>query len=362
MPDESMPVRSPGPRRRRRTARAVALAVVGVLVAGMVVAAVTAWSLLYRPEHDVPAGKPAEVVLEKGMTTSAIAEELVAEGVVANALRFRVSARSAGADGDLRAGTYQLETGMTDDAVIARLKQGPPVEFVEVPIPEGFTAKQVAARVAKRTGISKDELLALMTRGAPELAAERPYLKGAYRDSLEGYLFPATYRVKEGASARQVVDMMLDKFEIEMARIDLAYARSKNLTPADVVNVASMIEREARLAKERKLISSVIYNRLKRDMRLQLCATVLYEMPPGTTRLTYADLESRSPYNTYRIAGLPPGPISNPGRASLEAAARPSKTDYLYYVLTGEDGSHTFTSDYGAFQRAVVHSRVLTAD
>lgn len=349
-------------RRRGRRGRRVAVAVLSVLVLLVIAAAAGASYLLYKPDHNIAAGTPVELTVAKGASTAAIAEQLAGAGVVDNALMFRVKARSADADGDLRAGDYALETGMGYEAAIAALKKGPALVFTDVTIPEGFTAKQIAARFAKRAGLSEAELLTLVTTGAPQFAAEHPYLKGAFRDSLEGYLFPATYRVKEGTSAEQVIETMLDKFDSVMADVDLTYAASKNLTLQDTVVIASMIEREARLDKERRTISSVIYNRLKADMRLQLCATVLYEMPPGTTRLTYADLELDSPYNTYKNAGLPPGPISNPGQKSLQAAARPSATKFLYYVLTGEDGSHTFTSNYAEFQQAVKHSRELTAD
>lgn len=348
--------------RRRSRVRTVVLVLLAAVVLLAAAAAVIGWDMLYRRNHDIAAGEPVEITIAKGSSTSAIAEKLSSAGVVDNALMFRVKTRSAGAEGALRAGTYALTTGMGYEAAIDALKKGPALVFTDVPVPEGFTARQIAARFAKRTDVSEDELLDLVLGGAPDLAEDYPFLKGAYRDSLEGYLFPATYRVKEGASAEQIVRQMLDKFEAEMSDIDLGYAKSKNLTLSDVVVVASAIEREARLDSERRVISSVIYNRLKARMRLQLCATVLYEMPPGTTRLTYADLESDSPYNTYRINGLPPGPISNPGRASLEAAAKPKKTDYLYYVLTGEDGSHTFTSSYAEFQRAVTRSRELTGD
>jgi len=146
--------------------------------------------------------------------------------------------------------------------------------------------------------------------------------------------------------------MMLDAFDANIAKVDLTYARSKNLDVYDVAIIASILERETKLPKEFPLVSSVIYNRLQKPMRLQLCATVLYTLPEGTTKLTEKDLETRSPYNTYIRDGLPPGPISNPGLAALQAAANPAKTSYLYYVLTGKDGSQTFAETYEEFLKA----------
>lgn len=327
------------------------LVTLAVLLSLAGLAAGAAWFLLMRPDHDIAAGTPAQVVIEKGMGTEAIAEELSRVGVVGNALRFRVAARRAGSDGGLKAGEYELTTGMTDTDVIEALERGPEIVVYDVPIPEGFTARQIAARFAKRTGLDEDELLQLMERGAPQYAADYPFLEGAYRDSMEGYLFPATYQVKEGATADTVVRMLLDAFERRTADLDMSYASSKNLTFSDVIIIASAIEREAQLEKERPLVASVIYNRLKAKMRLQLCATVLYELP-GKDSLTLEDLKLDSPYNTYTQAGLPPGPISNPGISSIRAAANPPKTKYLYYVLTGKDGSHTYTTNYEDFLRA----------
>lgn len=336
-----------------------ALALVVVLGAA---SAGAGWYVLTRPDHDIDAGETVEMTIVSGSNTTEIAEQLASAGVVDNARMFRLKVRNAGAGTQLKAGTYTLATGMGYEAALAELAKGPDIVTYTVTIPEGFTTRQIAARFAKRAGIPEDELLELVTTGAPKLAADRPYLKDAYRGSLEGYLFPATYTVKEGASSEQVVEMMLDKFDAEMAGVDLTYAQSKNLTLTDVMILASIVEREARLDSERPIVSSVIYNRLKAKMRLQLCATVLYEMPAGTTRLTYDDLKLDSPYNTYIHNGIPPGPISNPGIKSIKAAAQPKKTDYLYYVLTGEDGSHTFTSSYAAFQKAVGRSRELTGN
>lgn len=325
---------------------ALLLLVIALIVAGI------GWSMLTRPAVDVAHGRPIEVVVAPGSSTASVAETLAQAGIVNNALMFRVRSRLSGSDGKLKAGTYTLATGMPYDRALEKLIAGPDIVYYDVPIPEGFTARQIAERFAARAKVPEDEMLRLVTSGAGEFSADHPYLKDAYGSSLEGFLFPATYRVKEGASARDVVEMLLDQFDKQIATVDLSYAKSKNLTLVDVVVIASVLERETKIPKEFPLVSSVIYNRLAKPMRLQLCATVLYKMPAGTTKLSDADLKKDSPYNTYLHDGLPAGPISNPGLAALKAAAAPAKTSYYYYVLTGKDGSQTFASTYDEFLKA----------
>lgn len=347
---------TPRPHRRdRRPRRRPAVAVVAVctLLAVAGAAAYTAWSMLYKPQHEVAAGAHVELVIEKGESSSQIADSLANAGIVDNALMFRLKAREAGIDGSLKAGTYDLTTGMGYEAAMSKLSKGPDVVYYDVPIPEGFTAEQVAARFAARAQMDEDTFVGLALHGAPEFEADHPYLKDAYGDSLEGFLFPATYRIKKGTTERQAIEMMLDTFDERTADLDLAYAKSKNLTLNDVVTIASILEREVRLSKEYPLVSSVIYNRLKIRMRLQLDSTVFYGLPEGTKVLKKSDLSNGHPYNTYSHYGLPPGPLGNPGMKAMEAAAHPKQTKYLYYVLTGEDGSQTFATNYDDFLKAV---------
>lgn len=348
------PTRSSRSRKRSRAP----LAILGVLVVLALAAVATGWYLLLKPDRSgIAAGQSVEIVIESGASTADIGGTLSSAGVVDNALMFRLKARNGDVAGQLKAGTYAFATGSRYEDVLAALTKGPDIVYFDVVIPEGFTAKQVAARFAKQTGVDEAQMLALVSTGAARFAAERPYLEGANGGSLEGFLFPATYRIKEGTTPEEIVGEMLETFDANMAKVDMTYATSKNLTVFDVVSIASILEREAKVAKERPLVSSVIYNRLKKGMRLQLCATVLYEMPAGTDKLSYEDTKRDTPYNTYVHDGLPPGPISNPGLASLEAAARPADTKYLYYVLTGKDGSQTFCETYAQFQDAVKVNR-----
>lgn len=348
-------VSAPDSARRKKTLAAVAGLAVVVLI--VVVPLVAAWRVLFVPQTRVEAGQPVLVDIPSGAATGEIAEILAEAGVIENASLFRLRARMDGIDADFRPGAYELETGMSYNVVVERLTTGVPVEYVTVTVPEGLTIPETAARIEEATGIPASEFTVLAESQAATFSAAHPYLAEAYRGSLEGYLFPKTYRVVEGSSAADVIEMMLDQFDTEIAAVDLSYPNGRKMSLQEVVTVASIIEREARLAEERPLVSSVIYNRLDRDMLLEMCSTVEYLLPGSRPRLTYEDLEIDSPYNTYIYPGLPPGPIASPGLASLQAAASPAKTDYLYYVLTGEDGSHTFAETYDEFLSAKAQSK-----
>jgi UPF0755 protein len=332
------------PKKLSKRGRTILLSVVSVV---LVVALIGAW-LLLRTEKSVPAGNSVTVVIQPGESTAAIGRQLAYVGVVPNSLMFRLQARFL-ANGKLKDGDYKFKTGMSYDAVIKKMVAGPDIVYYDVVIPEGFTAKQVARRLAARAMIPEDELMSLVTSGAPEFEKEFPFLKGAYGGSLEGYLFPKTYRIKEGTSAKAALRMMLGQFNTEIAGIDLSYAKKHGIETSGVVTIASIIEKEVKLQREYPMVASVIYNRLAKPMRLQLDSTIFYFLPEGETHITNADLFNMSPYNTYRRMGLPPGPLSNPGIEALQAAAKPSTTNYYYYILTGKDGSQTFATTYEQF-------------
>ncbi|MGB4592398.1 MAG: endolytic transglycosylase MltG [Coriobacteriia bacterium] len=347
---------TPGESRDRRRMLATVVVIVGILLA-VGVPSYGAYMLLLRPQIDVVAGLPVQLEIPQGSDTRAIADILAGAGVIDNASMFRLRARVEEIDGQLKPGIYDLTTRMDHREVVDRLLAGPPVAYVSITIPEGFTIEQIAERLEAGVGIPAAEFNELATTGAARFATEWPYLSGIENGSLEGYLFPKTYRIVEGSSATEVIEMMLGQFAKEIAGVDMTYAAGEGLTPHDVVIVASMIEREARIAKERPLVSSVIYNRLRKKMKLEIDATIEYIVPGTRPRLLNRHLKIDSPYNTYMYAGLPQGPISNPGLSSLQAAAHPADTEYLYYVLTGKDGSHTFTVTHEEFLKAKEKSR-----
>lgn len=316
-----------------------------------------AWSILYRVEEVVTEGRPVQIEIENGSTTAAIGAQLAEAGVIPNRTMFRVQARIGRADGKLRSGVYDLATGMSYSSVLDQLQAGPLIEYMSVTIPEGFVVEQVADRLEKQAGIPADETLALAKGGAREFVEDHPYLEDAYDGSLEGYLFPKTYRLKQGATAREALEMMLDQFDREIVEVDTEAAKSRGLGLNELVVLASMVEREAQLDRERPIVASVIMNRLAKNMLLEIDATVEYVLPGNRFRLSYRDTEVDSPYNTYRNKGLPPGPIASPGLASLQAAATPADTRFIYYVLTGKDGTHTFTTNRADFLKAKQKSK-----
>jgi uncharacterized YceG family protein len=230
---------------------------------------------------------------------------------------------------------------------------GPKVTF-----PEGLRREDIAARLDEQTDLSGARYLALT--GPGRLGRQ---LSGADRPvSLEGFLFPATYVIAPDTTVRDLVDMQVQAYRDNTAGVDLRYARSKNLTPYDVLILASMIEREVQVPSERRIVAGVLYNRLRQRMRLDIDATVQYAIGSWKPDLTASDLNVDSPYNTRRYAGLPPGPISNPGLSSIQAAARPRQVPYLYYVAKNDgSGGHYFATTVEQHDRAVARSQANAA-
>ena len=239
--------------------------------------------------------------------------------------------------------------------------KAPPVSTVPptipVTFPEGLRREEIAAILEEKTNLSGQEYLSATAEGA--LGQERAATKRP--TSLEGYLFPATYEIGTETTVPYLVDRQLEAYDANVAGIDLKFAKSKNLTPYEVLIIASMVEREVVVASERPLVAGVIYNRLRLRMRLDIDATVQYAVGDWEP-LTGADLASDSPYNTRKFPGLPPGPIANPGVASIKAAARPKASNFLYYVAR-EDGTnrHYFATSIDQFEQLKAKARANAA-
>jgi UPF0755 protein len=233
----------------------------------------------------------------------------------------------------------------------------PPPKPLRIVFPEGFTRAQMAQRITAVNQIAKNK-----RKVTPRLSARR-YLVLTWRHpfvrrfagagntrTLEGFLFPATYEFTPKTTTKQLVDRQLEAFRRNWAKVDLSYARSRNLTPYDVLIIASMVEKETLVAKERPLVAAVIYNRLKQRMPLGIDATIRYGLGvPPTESLRQSHLANRTPYNTRIHAGLTPTPIANPGLASIRAAARPAKVPYLYFVRKPDKKHHFFTASEREF-------------
>ena len=299
----------------------------------------------------LPDGQEVEVVIPEGAGAREIGIILQEHGVIAltNDFVARVDTLRVGAE--LKPGTYLFKGGMTLDEVIGALRNGPEASAKTFTIPEYFTIEQTAAKVAEvfEGQITAEDFLAC-AKNPSAYTTEFPFVADAYDSSLEGFLFPKTYPVKADATADSVVRMMLSQYQKEIAGIDYTFAESKGLSRYQVLVLASLIEREAQVAEERPIISSVIYNRLAIDMILQIDATAAYAAR-AEGQVTPEHLKVDSPYNTYLHKGLPPGPICSPGLASIQAAAAPETTTYLYYVTKSSgDGSHNFSETYEQHQ------------
>jgi uncharacterized YceG family protein len=223
-----------------------------------------------------------------------------------------------------------------------------------VVFPEGFTRMQMAQRVQAVARIAHRERdVRPLISAKAYLAASHPRVVrgfGSKRLPLEGFLFPATYDFTAHSTSAQLVQQQLKAFRQDWAQLDLSYARSKNLTPYDVLIIASMVEKETLAPDERRLVAAVIYNRLHAHMPLGIDATLRYGLDiPPTQSIRQSQLESDNPYNTRKLPGLPPTPIANPGLASMQAAAHPAKVDYLYFVRKPDKVHHFFTASYTAF-------------
>lgn len=328
----------------RGCAGAAALVCVAFALAGM-------WfQVQLRP---VGAGHGRVVRVARGVELRALADRLRSYGLIRHAGVFYAYARLRGDGERIRAGRYRLSPSMSPGRILDKLVHGRQDLDGLVVIPEGFTVKRIAERLSAKRILAGPSAFMRMARSGAS-GVEAPFPLPAI--GLEGYLFPSSYDFEPGATPEAVAQAMVNEFTAEFYepyRDEIAgCAHSLH----EIVTIASMIEREAEVERDRALIAGVIENRLRRGMRLQIDATVLYGMGYHKSRLLYRDLRTPSPYNTYLHAGLPPGPIANPGLASLLAALRPARHDYLFYVAA-PDRSHVFTRTEAEHNRAVAELR-----
>ena len=282
-------------------------------------------------------GEPPRIVFIRPHTGAlSIAATLKGGGVIRSRLAFLAVAVARGTHGRLLAGEYEFAPGLPLLEIVQRLEQGRGLVH-EVTIPEGFAAQQIAELLADRGLVDRERFISLLRT--------RQFLQqhGVENGSLEGRLFPDTYRLIKGLSEEAIMQRMVRRFQEVFGQEQRARAGELGMSVGEVVTLASLIEREAHVAEERPLISSVFHNRLRRGMPLQSDPTVMYGLSRFSGRLSKANLQTPSPYNTYLNQGLPPGPIANPGRASIMAALYPASSRYLYFV-SKNDGTHAFST------------------
>ena len=325
--------------------------ILGVLF--FIAAAVLCFALSVFMEYTRTTSSEKTVIVQipKGASEKKIAQVLKDNGVIKHEISFRLKMRNSQHRGQLNYGKYTLNKKMCLDDIIAALLQ--PSELakgVKLTIPEGYSAEMIAARCEKIGICNAQDFLKELREGKfnYDFIKDIPDNKNV-KYKLEGYLFPSTYNFSAQADASKVINTLLLEFEKQ-------YNKVKDMLPegmdmAEAVNRAALIEREAKLDSERSMISGVIDNRLKIDMRLQIDASVVYAISDGlydVERVLYKDLEIDSPYNTYKYAGLPAGPICNPGIESIRAAINPVRHKYLYYHTDTQknDGSHIFSETF----------------
>lgn len=300
------------------------------------------------------------IVIPKGSTPNEIISKLTSEGVLANELPTLIYLRTFGDASKLKAGEYQFESPLTPLQVLQELEKGEE-RTAKLTIPEGYTRFDIAKRIAEKfpqsPAMSEKEILALMD-DTSLIKDFDPQAK-----NLEGYMFPSTYSFPKGTTTQQIIKTMVEQFKKTWKPEWNERARQLGRTPREIVTIGSMIETESKFDAERQIVASVIYNRLSKGMALGIDQTAVYIAKmenrwDGT--IHKSDLESNSPYNTRKFAGLPPGPISSVSESALDAALNPAQTDYIYYVLNvrKNDGSSVFFNNARDFERAKAEFQV----
>ena len=336
----------------RRVRRSAALLVLLLVTALFVVGGMLYTLQLLAPVTGNKAAPLVLVNIPAGRNAHQIGEILARRHLVRSPLSFVFASRMDGLSGRMHAGRYELSPAMPPRQIAAMMALGETAQDV-LTVPEGYTVRQIARRLAEHHLADEAQFLDVaQTQG-------RTFRVGKWTPpsaDLEGYLFPDTYTVPKGATPRDLIQLMLENF---VRRVIAPHGREAAGSPGGLpaaVTLASLVEREAEVDADRPLIAAVYRNRLKIGMRLQCDATVQYALPEHKARVLYADLRVDSPYNTYRHAGLPPTPIANPGLPSIEAALHPARVGYLYYVA-GAGGRHIFSTTLAQHEKAVALER-----
>jgi UPF0755 protein len=285
------------------------------------------------------------IIVSKGENFSQVADSLQHAGIIRNRFLFVFAGRVLNLTTRMQIGKYRFKSGMSNKEILEDLRLGKTIEFITVTVPEGLKATRVARIYARTLGIDSSRFMLFVNN------SEFAQSLGAGSNTLEGYLMPKTYKFywqeDEGVIAEEMVEQFWNIFD-DSLRSSIGV---RGFSLHEILTLASIIEAETAIDSERTLVAGVYYNRLKKNMRIEADPTVQYIIEDGPRRLRYSDLHRESPYNTYRHYGLPPGPINNPGKASIIAALYPKRHRYLYFVANGQ-GGHTFSKTFADHQRA----------
>lgn len=323
--------------------------ILGCLLGVMVALGVAAYQTIRwaeGPAIPTEAHPPSKVVvIPDGSTFQQVAALLEREGLIKSSFSFVLLGKSQSADRKVHAGEYELNPGMTPAEILAALLNGQ-VVLHPLTIPEGLTIVQIADLVSQEGLADRTEFL--------RLAKDRAFIAslGIKAETLEGYLYPDTYKFPRGVKAREVLAAMVEQLKQVVGSDLLARMQELKMTMHEVLTLASVIEKETGEGDERPEISAVFHNRLKKHIPLQSDPTVIYGLPEFDGNLHKKDLSSPSPYNTYRVEGLPPGPIANPGIQAIRATLYPSNSNFLYFV-SRNDGTHQFSATLIEHNKAV---------
>lgn len=319
--------------------------VLGIIIAVLLVGIVGNMILSGPVDKD---NKKIEIVkVEQGSTTDQIANSLSEKGTIKNKFYFKIKSKLAGYDGQYKAGQYAVKKSMSMKEQMDMIRNGETVGKVFT-IPDGNTLEKDANILSKGNVVTKKDFLKEAAIGK----FNYKFLEGIPNraNRLEGFLYPETYQVDLDANAHQVIDVMLKQFDKIFTDEYYAQAKKMNKSVLEVMTVASIIEREAKTDEDKKNVASVIYNRLKVGMPLQMDSILAYITGEEKIKASLADTKVVSDYNPYTNKGLPPGPICSPGKAAIEAALYPADTDYLYFVATDKlDGTNVFSKTYEEF-------------
>lgn len=315
------------------------------LLAGLAIITVghAAYVHFLKPQNTISNG-PRSVIIPKGSGTSSIAKLLKQHDLLVDDFYFKLAAAAFGYDKKLKAGKFAFKSGATNEHMLKILYIGESVKE-KVTIPEGLIAKKIASILQRDVNIDSAAFMQLVNS---KTQLQKYGLEG---DTFEGYLFPETYFLPWGMSAAEALEVLVLQFKAQLPDSFSQKAARFGLSAHQAITLASIVEGEAMLDSERAKIAALYHNRLKKGWKLAADPTIQYFVPNGPRRLLNADLAIDSPYNTYLYAGLPPGPINNPGRRSLEATVNPESTPYLFMVAKG-DGSHTFSVTFAKHQQA----------